>query len=135
MGGYDFNWKPCDEKTANAMLSGSEAPGKVWQFDPQFLPAPIATGMRGVSEFYVSGALNPVALQKDFSIEGEFAGVRYENNEAIPYRWLYAVSGSGEERMVYFGGFFKKLEGRHVVSGSLDVGVMFSKPHPQFPKT
>ena len=132
---YDFNWKQCDEKTANAMLSGSESPGKVWQFDPQFLPAPIATGMRGVAELYVSGALNPVSLQNDFAIEGEFAGVRYENNEAIPYRWLYAVSGSGDERSVYYGGFYKKIEGRHVTSGSLDVGVMFNKPHPKLPRT
>jgi hypothetical protein len=107
MGSYDLNWKPCDEKTANAMLSGSESPGNVWQFDPQFLPAPIATGMRGIAEFYVSVAINPVNLQKDFAIEGEFAAVRYENNEAIPYRWLYAVSSSGEERSVFTADFSK----------------------------
>ena len=132
---YDFNWKKCDEKTANALLSGSESPGMVWQFDPQYLPAGIATGMPGLAEFYVSGAANPVNINKEFAIEGEFAAVRYENNDAIPYRWLFAISGSGEDRDVYYGGFYKKFNGRHVTSGSLDVGVMFAKPHPKLPRT
>ncbi len=132
---YDFNWKQCDEKTANAMLSGSEAPGKVWQFDPNFLPNGIAKGMPGLAEFYVSGSANPLPLKADFAVGGEFAAVRYENGEAIPYRWLFAVSGSGEERTVYYGGFYKKMDGRHVISGSLDVNVMFAKQHPKFPRT
>lgn len=130
----DFNWKPCDEKTTNALLSGSNAPGKLWKFEPQYLPQSIATGMRGVAEFYVSGAVNLASTADGKTLQGEFAAVRYENGEAIPYRWLFAASDEEDERKVYFGGFYKKCDERHKESGSLDVGEMFRKPNPKWPK-
>ncbi len=134
MGRDGFNWKACDDKTANALLSGSTEPGKLWKFDAQFLPGNIVTSMakRGPVKFYVSGSLSPAALPEGVTGLGEMAAVRHEKGEAIPYRWIFALSGSGAEQKMYYGAFFKDFDPRHI-TGSYNVEDIFRDPHPDWP--
>lgn len=135
MNQYHFNWKPCDSGTTNALISGSETPGKLWKFQPEFLPPQVSASMSrtGPVEFYVSGAMQPAAIGDGMTLLGEMAAVRYENTDSIPYRWLFAASGSGADRKFFFGGFFKDFQPRHFTSGSLSVESVFAEPHPDWP--
>ncbi|MHC1764545.1 MAG: hypothetical protein AB9869_09585 [Verrucomicrobiia bacterium] len=135
MNNYFFNWKECNEATANALVSGSEAPGQLWKFGPEFLPPNVSASMSrtGPVEFYVSGAVQPVGIRDGMTLLGEVAAIRYENTDAIPYRWLFAASGSGIDRKFFFGGFFKDFQPRHFTSGSLPVESVFAEPHPDWP--
>ena len=134
---YDFNWKPCDLTTANALLSGSNEPGKLWKFDGQYLPQNISASMsqRGQVDFYVSGSVNPTQIEPGITALGEMAAMRFQGDEAISYRWLFAVSGSGDNSQVVFGGFFYKFDAHHFQSGSRPVEDIFIKPHPKLPRT
>jgi hypothetical protein len=109
MNNYFFNWEERNQNTANALLSGSETPGQLWKFAPEFLPPNASASMSrtGPVGFYISGAMQPAAIDQGMALLGEKAAIRYENTDAIPYRWLFAGSGNGAARKIFFAGFFK----------------------------
>ncbi len=127
----DYNWKKCDQETAQALISGVNNPGQVFEFDAQYLPAGIATGMENVQKMFVSGRCDPQPIAADVEIAGEMAAIRYEDKDGIAYRWLLALSGTKEEPAVFYGGFYKKCDDHHFVSGiAVPIESIFKKPNP-----
>lgn len=129
--GYKTNWKGCDERTAQALISGANNPGKVFEFDAQYLPGGIASGMRNVQKMFVSGMCEPKAIAPDAEIAGEMAAIRYQGGDGIAYRWLFALSGKKEEPTVLYGCFYKRCDDHHFESGvAVPIQSIFKKPNP-----
>ena len=107
-------WHLIDAEDAKKLIVASGGPGGVFRVPVSHLPKNLQE-MSGIESYYASAYKDPQEISPGWTLQGEMAVGRIDQEKVKYYHYFYAKSVDGK---LYFAGSTKKFPLHHVASAS-----------------